>query len=58
MLGIFFLTNIPPERNINVAVIIFFFYKTCMKKSPKMLVLYRFMIFRFVISVPKLLEKM
>lgn len=47
MLRIFFLTNISPERNINVAVIIFFFYKTCMKKSPKMLVLYRFYDFPF-----------
>lgn len=37
-----FLTNISPERNINVAVIIFFFYKTCMKKESQMLVLYRF----------------
>lgn len=34
MLRIFFLTNISPERSINVAVIIFF-YKTCMKKKPQ-----------------------
>lgn len=53
MLGIFFLTNISPERNINVAVIIFL-----QKRTPKCLYCIAFMIFRFVISVPKLLEKM
>lgn len=58
MLRIFFLTNISPERSINVAVIIFF-YKTCIKKkAPKCLYCIAFMIFRFVISVPKLLQKM
>lgn len=43
MLRIFFLTNISPERNINVAVIIFF-YKTCMKKTPNCLYCIAFMI--------------
>lgn len=57
MLGIFFLTNIPPERNINVAVIIFL-QNLHEKRTPKCLYCIAFMIFRFVISVPKLLQKM
>lgn len=58
MLRIFFLTNISPERSINVAVIIFFLQNLHEKKAPKCLYCIAFMIFRFVISVPKLLEKM
>lgn len=45
MLGIFFLTNISPERNINVAVIIFL--QNLHEKKPQLLVLYRFYDFTF-----------
>lgn len=52
-----FLTNISPERNINVAVIIFL-QNLHEKKNLNCLYCIAFMTLRFVISVPKLLEKM